>query len=474
MTALNDVPSFIFGGENTSIRTPEDLARKRALVDAMMNQEIGSQTPRNIGEGLGAIGKALMIRKARGDLADNIGQVQSGQDALWSSPTARQALGMSPIVDAAMAQQSAPNAPLEPITEMPLGPSGNIQTSQINGNLPPALTSGQPVSQTPAPMPQGAASGQLQALLSVANDPAFAFASPAKQQIVLEQIKTIQGQNTPMAQLQMQNMQLEYNQRLHPDQIPLPQLQQIQLQNAQNQLSAPTPDIQEYKYAKTNGYTGSFADWQASKKGTGGANGVYGTVYWDAGQPFAMNKDGSAMKRIPIEGGGQLIDPATMTGNKATANAQGKSKGEASAAYSSLSSKLPGLEKVVGELDALAERATFTQAGQAYNYGRTQLGMEPTDGALARTEYMAKVDNQVLPMLRDTFGAAFTEREGTSLKAILGDPNKTPAEKKVALKTFIEQKRRDVEAVGVQGGVINAAPIPITGKTSSGVGWSVQ
>lgn len=113
---------------------------------------------------------------------------------------------------------------------------------------------------------------------------------------------------------------------------------------------------------------------------------------------------------------------------------------------SSMQSKMGGLRDVVKELEVLADKATFTKAGQIYDEGLRQMGRDPTQGGIARTEYIAKVDNQVLPLLRDTFGAAFTVKEGETLRATLGDPNKSPAEKKAVLKAFIDQKERNVLA----------------------------
>ena len=147
----------------------------------------------------------------------------------------------------------------------------------------------------------------------------------------------------------------------------------------------------------------------------------------------------------------------------------GKAQGEDAALYESMTSKMPGLESVVDKLSAIADEATYTSTGQAANWIGKQLGFEPSEAAVARTKYIAMVDNQVLPMLRDTFGAAFTVAEGESLRATLGDPNKTPEEKKVVLEAFIEQKKRDVEALGrrVNGSETPAAPatgaaVPIT------------
>lgn len=153
----------------------------------------------------------------------------------------------------------------------------------------------------------------------------------------------------------------------------------------------------------------------------------------------------------------------------------GKSQGDAAATYQSMASKMPGLEKVVSDLDKLADAATYTWAGRALDTGMAQLGLDPRDAAVARAEYSAKVDNQILPLLKDTFGAQFTQKEGETLRATLGDADKTPAEKKAVLKAFIEQKRRDVEALALQG--MNPGQGNNQGgatRTSSGLQWSVE
>ncbi len=120
---------------------------------------------------------------------------------------------------------------------------------------------------------------------------------------------------------------------------------------------------------------------------------------------------------------------------------------ETEAAAASLESKLPGLRSVVGELGELAKTATYTKTGQLIDSAMRETGLEPGEAAVARTKYIAMVDNQILPLLRDTFGAAFTAKEGETLRATLGDPDKSPSEKQVILEAFIEQKARDLEAL---------------------------
>ena len=76
-----------------------------------------------------------------------------------------------------------------------------------------------------------------------------------------------------------------------------------------------------------------------------------------------------------------------------------------------------------------------------------ELGLDVGQGAIDRSTYMAIVDNQVLPLLKDTFGAAFTVQEGASLRATLGDPNASPEQKKAILEAFIQQKERDIASM---------------------------
>lgn len=144
--------------------------------------------------------------------------------------------------------------------------------------------------------------------------------------------------------------------------------------------------------------------------------------------------------------------------DQAAGGAAGKAQGEARATYDSMMSKMPGLEYTVSELDRLANTATYTIGGQLIDQAMKQAGMEPREAAVARAQYTAIVANQILPLLRDTFGAQFTAEEGERLLATLGDPNMSPQEKQAVLKAFIEQKRRDIEALARQTGQAPAAP----------------
>jgi hypothetical protein len=251
----------------------------------------------------------------------------------------------------------------------------------------------------------------------------------------------------------------------------------------------PTDDIREFEYARRQGFKGTLADWMAHKRagaGEFGLNPIY-SVGPD-GKPtiVQLGKSGKAIQSqfppgvtpardpIKMDAGTHwvILDPqtrqavATVPKELAKAKEQekfGTLQGEARGELASQTSKMPGLEKVVSHLDTLSEKATYTIAGQAVDYAKRQLNMEPREASVARVEYEAVVNNQILPLLRDTFGAQFTEREGATLRATLGDPNKSPKEKQAVLRSFIEQKQRDIEALQRRTGerpATESAPSP--------------
>ena len=129
---------------------------------------------------------------------------------------------------------------------------------------------------------------------------------------------------------------------------------------------------------------------------------------------------------------------------------KGKDEGETAAKLAEMERNMPSLMTVVDKLNALSEKATYTEAGKFRDALRRETGKDVGEGAVARAQYIAMIDNQVLPLLKQTFGAAFTEAEGAALRDTLGDPDLSPAEKKAVLSAFIEQKKRDFIAYGGQ------------------------
>jgi hypothetical protein len=127
------------------------------------------------------------------------------------------------------------------------------------------------------------------------------------------------------------------------------------------------------------------------------------------------------------------------------AEQQAQSRGETFTDLNSAKAALPGLKTVVGNLKALSGDATFTLAGRGFNAVAKELGFS-TKGSTARAAMVAMVDNQVLPLLKPIFGAAFTAIEGDRLRNAFLDPNSTPDSRIASLNAFQDQMERNIES----------------------------
>lgn len=125
-------------------------------------------------------------------------------------------------------------------------------------------------------------------------------------------------------------------------------------------------------------------------------------------------------------------------------------KGEIFTDLKQMEAALPGLYESIGELKELADISTSTIAGRAWDSIVKETGFGSTEGATAAVKWTAIVMNQVLPLLRETFGAAFTQEEGKKLEAAMGDVNADPVQKLAQLDAFIAQKERNVRAKEIE------------------------
>ena len=121
-------------------------------------------------------------------------------------------------------------------------------------------------------------------------------------------------------------------------------------------------------------------------------------------------------------------------------------KGETFSDLSRMDAAMPGLVDTVGQLKELAMIATSTMGGKIFDAAVKETGFGATTGSTARAKFIAIINNQVLPLLKQTFGGSFSVQEGESLKATMGDPDASPAEKIAQLDAFIAQKERDIRA----------------------------
>lgn len=147
----------------------------------------------------------------------------------------------------------------------------------------------------------------------------------------------------------------------------------------------------------------------------------------------------------------QLDTAADIEAQKQRGQSQGKKQGDVLGELNERLASLPQLMDTVQKLSDLGKKATYTYTGRVGDAIRNEVAgltgmVEPSEGAQARSEYISLVDNQILPLLRQTFGAQFTVQEGESLRATLGNVNLTPKQKDAALRSFIDQKIATIQS----------------------------
>ena len=123
----------------------------------------------------------------------------------------------------------------------------------------------------------------------------------------------------------------------------------------------------------------------------------------------------------------------------------GKDKATLEKENTALERNLPAFEDMTNELIGLADKATYTKAGQARDWLLRQTGQPMSEGGIAREKYKQVVANELIPKLKQMFGGQLSDSERESLLATLGDVNLSPEEKKSAINAFIEAKRRQVK-----------------------------
>ena len=123
----------------------------------------------------------------------------------------------------------------------------------------------------------------------------------------------------------------------------------------------------------------------------------------------------------------------------------GKDRATLEKENTALERNLPAFEDMTNELVGLADKATYTKAGQARDWLLRQTGQPMSEGGIAREKYRQVVANELIPKLKQMFGGQLSDAERESLLATLGDVNLAPEEKKSAINAFIEAKRRQVK-----------------------------
>jgi len=138
------------------------------------------------------------------------------------------------------------------------------------------------------------------------------------------------------------------------------------------------------------------------------------------------------------------------------AEAEATSRGESLNNLNRMEASLPGLQDAVSDLRELSAISTSTLGGRLFDIAVQETGFGATKGGTARAKLIAIVSNQVLPLLKETFGAAFTVDEAKELKATMGDPNATHESRMAQLDAFIAQKVRSIQGVKSELGMSQA------------------
>lgn len=127
------------------------------------------------------------------------------------------------------------------------------------------------------------------------------------------------------------------------------------------------------------------------------------------------------------------------------AKADAESRGETLSELQAANASMPSLIAVVDELKQLAPMVTSTMAGNVFDFAVKESGFGSTEGSTAKAKFTSVINNQILPLLKQTFGAAFTVDEKNELKATMGNVDATAEEKIVQLNAFIEGKIRSIQ-----------------------------
>lgn len=104
---------------------------------------------------------------------------------------------------------------------------------------------------------------------------------------------------------------------------------------------------------------------------------------------------------------------------------------------------MPKLVDMVSDLGGISSKMANSSAGRMADAAALKGGIT-TDSAKARARYVNRIKSELFPLLRATFGAAFTKPEGDALLITLGDPDSTHEIRQEQLASFIEAKEGEL------------------------------
>ena len=129
---------------------------------------------------------------------------------------------------------------------------------------------------------------------------------------------------------------------------------------------------------------------------------------------------------------------------------------------------LPAIVDLVVNLKGLSNVASSTLGKRGFDAVVRELGFGSTEGGTARAKYIAVVANNLLPLLKTTFGGAFSVEEGNRLLATLGSPNLDANARNAELDAFLESKISQIDGLRAQASTIETKDNTSLPAASSG------
>lgn len=298
-------------------------------------------------------------------------------------------------------------------------------------------------------------------------------------------------------------------QKLKEQQLASDPLHQLQIQKAQADLEyGKNPEsVREYQFAKSQGFTGSYQDWIAAKRGGAGEYGLTPVMGTGAdGKPalLQLGKNGKPIQTplpegfsiardpIKVEGptGTSILDPQTRqviqfipkdVRGAASEHVIGESQGKIK---STLPSDIVSANQTITQIDQLLGNKGLDSIVGPLDQFRPSwtLGSEGRDALARFNQLKGKAFLQAYSTLRG--GGAITEVEGVKAENAMARMDRAQSEEdfRAALRDFRDAVSVGLEKLKEKAGVLpsdvgsNApASSPADArKTTSGVQWSVE
>ncbi len=266
--------------------TPDEFMADPKIQDAVFDHQFGQYVQKFGPEGAaqawfggpGGVGKT----DRKDSLGTSVGEYgQRFVKAAGGAPQAIEAAApASGYVDPMVSAPNSRKPVAQALAQQPVQTAQNAQAANSRQGIVQALMGGQQQTQDlpenyypAAPAAPGATSPSRQQIMRVLSDQ---FSTPEQKAIAQDMYQQMQQANDPLRQLQLQKGQLELEQMRNPKVDPLkvgqgetivdPRTGKVLFQSDPKPEAKPSA-VQEYEYAKSQGFPGTFQDWEASKKG---------------------------------------------------------------------------------------------------------------------------------------------------------------------------------------------------------------